>query len=115
MSEQSSGKLAAAAFLDEAESHVRDISVTLAAAWTRWLHMPAVSGLECVQVLRAAGFGVRASFPGYVELLRDRFVVQVPLATQLAPDVLIAVMIRAGIGPKQLVDLLGSTGGPGSE
>jgi len=105
-----------AAFLDEAESHIRDISASgrLAAEWTRALHLPAVSGLECVQALRGAGFQVQARLPGCVELFRNQLVVQVPLANQLSPDVLVAVMIKACIGPKELLDLLETSrpGGP---
>jgi hypothetical protein len=109
MSGQSSGKPPAAAFLDEAKSHIRDVSAThrLATEWTRWLRVSAVSGLECVQVLQAAGFRIQARPPGCIEVLRDQLTVQVSVATQLAPDVLVAVMLKAGIGPKQFLDILG--------
>jgi hypothetical protein len=111
MSAKSSGKLPIAAFSDEAKSHVRDISATqgLIAEWSRWLHVPRLSGLECVQALRAAGFRLRSKLPGCVEVGRAELVLQVPLADQLSPDALIAILLKAGISPRRFLDLLEET------
>jgi hypothetical protein len=77
-----------------------------------WLKLPAVSGLQCVQALRRAGFAILQNLGGYVELrLEERMVeVPVPLAKQLGFDVLVAILKRTGIGPRSFVALLDEEG-----
>jgi hypothetical protein len=72
-----------------------------------WLILPPVSGLECAAALRRAGFGLGPkSQPGIAELTRDGELIRVPLAQRLAPQVLITILSKAGIGPARFLELL---------
>ncbi len=110
MGEKPATNSAPGAFCDDATSHVRNISATSAALseWVRWLRLPPISGLECAQALRGDGFRLLAKVPGCIELHRDATLIQVPLAERLTPDVLIAILLRAGVGPARFLHLLES-------
>jgi hypothetical protein len=110
MSADPSRKSAFAAFDDEAESRAERISATRDAVgeWTRWLRVPPVSGLECVQALWQEGYRLVARHPGCVEIRRHDLTLQVPLADRLDPDVLIALLIKARVGPVRFLELLDS-------
>jgi hypothetical protein len=71
-----------------------------------WRLLPVVSGLECVDALRRAGFVIQASPSGIVELARGQEVIEVPLAEKLAWEALVVILHRAGIGPAAFVELL---------
>jgi hypothetical protein len=68
--------------------------------------LPPVSGLECAAALRRAGFRLRRSPPGIVNLARDGELIPVPLARRLELEVLITVLTKAGIGPARFLLLL---------
>ena len=78
------------------------------ASFHEWLKLPTVSGLECVQTLRRAGFVIQSNHGGYVELVREGLMVEVPvpLSELLTRDVLAAILQRAGVGPTRFVALL---------
>lgn len=78
----------------------------MVADWLQWLSLPPVSGTECARALRRAGFRIHARPPGCIELEWDGLVVPVPLSEQLGPDVLVAVLLRAHIGPLRFLALL---------
>ena len=100
--------LAAESLVDEAKDYDASISDTrdCSAEWFDWLHVPPVSGAECVQVLRRAGFIVEGRAAGCADLQREGEVVRVPLTERLSPDVLIAILIKAKVGPARFVALL---------
>jgi hypothetical protein len=108
MSTDSSGDFTPAAFGDEAGSHIRSTSASteLVAEWMRWLRVPPVSGLECVQALRGDGFEVVARLPGCVELRREHLVVHVPLADRMGPEVLITILLKAHVAPVRFFELI---------
>jgi hypothetical protein len=90
----------------EAEGHDRGVSATRV-DYATWLKLPAVTGLECVRALRQAGFVIVANVARCVELVRDDGVrLEVPLSTLLSPDVLLAILQRAGISPTRFRGLL---------
>jgi hypothetical protein len=90
----------------EAERHDSGVPAPRA-SYTAWLTLPKVTGLECVRALRQAGFVVVANVARCVELVRDDGVrVEVPLSTPLSPDVLVAILQRAGISPARFRELL---------
>jgi hypothetical protein len=65
-----------------------------------------VSGLECVQVLKRAGFDVAARLPGCVELRGEGCAIQVPLAERLDPEVLAAILHKANMTASRFLLLL---------
>jgi hypothetical protein len=71
-----------------------------------WHHVPAVSGLECVQALARDGFAVEFAGSAYADLTRRDAFVQVPLAPILEPAVLMTVLGHAKIGPVRFMALL---------
>jgi hypothetical protein len=91
---------------DVAERPDRDSSVR--ASFHEWLKLPAVSGLECVQALRRAGFVIQSNHGGYVELYRKGLMVEVPvpLSELMTRDVLAAILQRARVGPTRFIALL---------
>jgi hypothetical protein len=89
----------------EADSYSRGAPVT-GVRLVPWLRLPPVSGLECAAALRRAGFRLRRSPPGIVNLSRDDDLIPVPLATRLELEVLITVLTKAGIGPALFLQLL---------
>jgi hypothetical protein len=93
-------------FDPEADGYSRDAPAT-GVRLVAWLLLPPVSGLECAAALRRAGFGLRPkSQPGIAELTREGELIRVPLAQRLAPQVLITILTKAGIGPARFVELL---------
>jgi hypothetical protein len=95
-------------FGEAAKSFEGHISGTrqVVADWLQWLHLPPVSATECVQALQRDGFRIHARPPGCVELERDGLVIPLPLSDQLRPDVLVAVLQRAQVGPLRFLALL---------
>jgi hypothetical protein len=95
-------------FGEEAKSFEGHISATrrVVADWLQWLSLPPVSGIECMQALQRDGFRIHARPPGCIELERDGLVIPVPLSDQLTPDVLVAVLLRAHVGPLRFLALL---------
>jgi hypothetical protein len=89
----------------EADSYSRGAPVT-GVRLVPWLRLPPVSGLECAAALRRAGFRLRRSPPGIVNLSRGGDVIPVPLAKRLELEVLITVLMKAGIGPVRFLELL---------
>jgi hypothetical protein len=89
----------------EADRYSRGVPVT-GVRLVPWLRLPPVSGLQCAAALRRAGFRLRRSPPGIVNLTRDGELIPVPLATRLEPEVLITVLTKAGIGPARFLQLL---------
>jgi hypothetical protein len=71
-----------------------------------WLRVPSVSGLQCVQALRRAGFAVSARLPGCAELRGQGQAIQVPLAGRLEPEVLAAILHKAGMTASTFLMLL---------
>jgi hypothetical protein len=73
----------------------------------KWLNLPPVSGIECADALRRAGFrDVATSQPGVVELHRGSQLVAVPLAIRLDFAVLVAILQKAGVDPEFFLELL---------
>ena len=99
---------AAEALGDEAKGYDPSSSDTrvCSAEWFDWLQVPPVSGAECVRVLRRAGFSLQPGQAGCADLQRNGEVVRVPLTERLGPDVLIAILIKAGVGPARFLALL---------
>jgi hypothetical protein len=93
---------------DEAKGYDGDFSATreVVADWLEWLRLPPVSGRECVQALRRARFVVQVTAAGCADLRRDGEAVQVPLVDRLSPDVLVAILIKARVGPVRFLELL---------
>jgi hypothetical protein len=89
----------------EADSYGRGAPVT-GVRLVPWLRLPPVSGLECAAALRRAGFRLRRSPPGIVNLSREGDAIPVPLAQRLELEVLITVLMKAGIGPARFLQLL---------
>jgi hypothetical protein len=89
----------------EADSYTRGDPVT-GVRLLAWLALPPTSGLECAAALRRAGFRLRPSPPGIVDLTRDHDLIRVPLARTLAPQALITILQRAGIQPGRFLELL---------
>jgi hypothetical protein len=89
----------------EADSYTRGASVT-GVRLVPWLRLPPVSGLECAAALGRAGFWLLPSPPGVAVLTRASEWIAVPLAKRLEPEVLITVLMKAGIGPARFLQLL---------
>jgi hypothetical protein len=104
-------------FGDEAKSYERDISATrdIVGDWLRWLRVPPVSGVECTAILRSAGFTFAKKMPGCIVMVQDDLLVEVPLSERLDPDVFVALLIKARIGPARFFELFDDPGmlGPG--
>jgi hypothetical protein len=71
-----------------------------------WRKVPAVSGMECIRVLRRAGFVIFANLGGRAELHRDGVTLEIPLSEALSPDVVVAILHRAGITPNRFLALM---------
>jgi hypothetical protein len=98
--------LADSAINPEAERHDTGVPAPRV-SYTAWLRLRAVTGLECVRALRQAGFLIVANVARCAELMRhDGVRVEVPLSTPLSPDVLVAILQRAGISPTRFQELL---------
>jgi hypothetical protein len=93
---------------DEAKGYDGGVSATreVVADWLEWLRLPPVSGHECAQALRRARFVVQTSAAGCADMRRDGEAVQVPLVHRLSPDVLVAILIKARVGPARFLELL---------
>jgi hypothetical protein len=89
----------------EADGYTRDAPAT-GVRLVAWLRLPPVSGLQCAAALRRAGFRLRRIPPGIAELTREGDVIRVPLAPALAPQVIITILTKAGIGPARFLELL---------
>ena len=70
------------------------------------LPLVAVSGEECVDALRLAGFDVRSRSDIGTTMAKDVRVVFVPDVAMLPPDELQAVMRDAGLAYSDFLDLL---------
>jgi hypothetical protein len=89
----------------EADSYSRGAAVT-GVRLVAWLRLPPVSGLECAAALRKAGFRLRSSSPGIVDLMRHGELIRVPLAKALAPEALVTILRKAGIEASRFLELL---------
>jgi hypothetical protein len=69
----------------------------------------AVSGADCVDALRLAGFGVRSRSSAVIVLERDARVVMVADVAMLPPEDLLALLRDAGITYDDFLDLLSET------
>jgi hypothetical protein len=76
-------------------------------SYHEWLKVPPVSGFELVSVLEQIGFVLQPGSAGVATLQRYGDVIEVPLSDRLDPDVLIAILQRAGLTPSGLISLLG--------
>ena len=71
-----------------------------------WFKIPPISGMECVRALERTGLTVEHASEAVVTLGGQAQSVQVPLVDRLSPDILVAILIRAGVGPTRFMDLL---------
>ena len=70
------------------------------------LPLVAVSGSECVEALRLAGFAVRSRSDDGAYLVNGVRSVNIPSAGMLAPDVLVDLLREAGVAYADFLDLL---------